>query len=87
MGVRSEDNKCVLNLLENAFSPALSDKEKTDCQEKDGNYIIIGHIPRNMRVSLNLIDLAAPYIIVKESETPSNKIKLNNKKLRMGTDL
>ena len=32
-------------------------------------FFLLGHIPRNMRVSLNMIDLAGPYIVVKPSQS------------------
>jgi len=59
LGDRSEDSKCIIDYLDTAFYEGLDADERPDCKKKDG------HIPRNVRVSLSLIDLAAPYINIR----------------------
>lgn len=49
---------CVLNMLENPFNTAVEGEERQLCKEHDG------HIPRNMRIILNMVDLGSPYINV-----------------------
>jgi len=45
-----------LDYLDTAFYEGLDSKVRPDCKKKDG------HIPRNVRICLSLIDLAAPYV-------------------------
>jgi len=59
MGTRTIDSECVVKYLDTAFYEGVDDNTRADCKEKDG------HVPRNMRIILSLIDLAAPYVNVK----------------------
>jgi len=59
MGERTQDSECVLKYLDTAFYEGVDDTKRAECKEKDG------HVPRNMRICLSLIDLAAPYVNVK----------------------
>lgn len=62
MGDRSDDNKCVLQYLDTAFYEGVDNDDRADCKKKDG------HVPRNLRICLSLIDLAAPYVHIRKSE-------------------
>lgn len=62
MGDRSDDNKCVLQYLDTAFYEGVDNDDRADCKKRDG------HVPRNMRICLSLIDLAAPYVNVRKAE-------------------
>ena len=43
-------------------------------------FIMSGHVPRNMRVALNMIDLAAPYIHLNKFEVDKKtSLKFNGK--------
>lgn len=72
LGVRNENNnyQCVLYMLENAFYEKLNENEIKKCQNMDG------HIPRNIRVALNMIDMAAPYVHVSNKEIRDNKLDI-----------
>jgi len=61
-GDRSDKNECVTEFLDTAFYEGLNDEARSDCKKKDG------HVPRNMRICLSLIDLAAPYVNIREAE-------------------
>lgn len=69
-GARTKDSECVLRYLDTAFYDGVDDETRKECKEKDG------HVPRNMRVCLSLIDLAAPYINVKASERKDDEVRI-----------
>jgi len=67
-GDRSEHSNCVLEYLDTAFYEGVSADKREECKKKDG------HVPRNMRICLSLIDLAAPYINVRKAKRDGNVI-------------
>jgi len=70
-GDRSPDSECVLKYLDTAFYEGVDDDKRKECKAKDG------HVPRNMRICLSLIDLAAPYINVKSVEHKGDEVDVD----------
>lgn len=67
LGERSEDSKCVLDYLDTAFYEGVDSEERPECKKKDG------HIPRNVRICLSTIDLAAPYVNIRSAKRNKDK--------------
>lgn len=73
MGEREPNRKydCVLKFLENPFYSTLRHEQREKCTKMDG------HVPRNMRVALTMIDLAAPYINISKTDLDKSKKKID----------
>jgi len=69
-GDRSKDSECVSHYLDTAFYEGVDNDERAECKKKDG------HVPRNMRVCLSLIDLAAPYVNVRTAKKNGDAIDI-----------
>ena len=70
-GKRSEGDKCILKLFSNAYESQLDENECTKCEENDG------HVTRNVRVTLAMIDMAAPYIVPKKAKKNGKNLKVS----------
>jgi len=51
-----------LKYLDTVFYDAITGSTREDCKKRDG------HVPRNMRVALSLIDMAEPYVHIRGHE-------------------
>jgi len=70
-GDRSKDSECVLKYLDTAFYEGVDDATRKECKAKDG------HVPRNMRICLSLIDLAAPYVNIKKIDHKGDSVDID----------
>lgn len=70
-GEKSNNDKCILELFGNPFEGEINSKECTECETMDG------HVSRNVRVSLSMIDMAAPYIVPNKPEKKGKATKVS----------